>query len=151
MIDTKMFAVFKSPNRVTLDDRRSTEEDISEDSQVFSDDEYMIFHNLVPGFSLNEKKWCFFYVDVVEPVQLNETAFDHLLLPEEQKRIVYALVRTHSRDNGGFDDMIKGKGKGLIFVLHGVSKLLCSSALVSQVASHHLIDIQAHYKPQLGQ
>ena len=119
MIDTKMFAVFKAPNRVLLEDHKPMDEDLSDDDQFFSDEEYMIFDYQVQGYSLNEKKWCFFYVDLVQPVYLNKNAFDLLLIPPEQKRLVYALVRTHSEDNGGFDDMIKGKGKGLIFVLHG--------------------------------
>jgi len=43
-------------------------------------------------------------------------------LPENQKTIVRALVESHTGKEGrkvGIDDVIKGKGKGLVAVLHG--------------------------------
>lgn len=120
MVDCKMFAVFKSPNRVELDDRKVIDPDLADPADGFTDDDFLICDSRVQGFSLSTKRWCMFYVDLVTELELNANAFDYLLLPEGQKKIVHALVRTHSEENGGFDDMIKGKGKGLIFVLHGV-------------------------------
>ena len=114
MVDAKTFAIFRSPNRVTLDDEL---EDATADS--FKDDDLMQFGFRRPGFSFDRKKWCFFHVDLIQPVEYNDQAFKHLLIPDDQKRLVHALVKTHSAEDQGFDDLIKGKGKGLIFVLHG--------------------------------
>lgn len=59
-------------------------------------------------------------------------SFRELVLPSRHKRIVEALVRTHSRGlhpvesaQGGEDvdrrdDLVRGKGKGVILLLHGV-------------------------------
>ena len=47
----------------------------------------------------------------------NTDAFSSLLLPQSRKDLVHALVKNHGID--GFDDFIKGKGKGLVFVLYG--------------------------------
>ena len=54
------------------------------------------------------------------------SGFDDLVIPGEYKRIVKALVKSHalgshpkSRDNQQID-LIRGKGKGLIILLHGV-------------------------------
>lgn len=56
--------------------------------------------------------------------------FKDLVLPEDHKQIVRALVKTHARGprsaSGEKDiparqmDLVKGKGKGLIILLHGV-------------------------------
>ena len=54
------------------------------------------------------------------------SGFDDLVIPDEYKRIVKALVESHalgsqlkSRDKQQID-LIRGKGKGLIILLHGV-------------------------------
>lgn len=78
--------------------------------------------NLVAGFALTEKKWVEYYVSKLSPIQWNGNAFDHLVLPPAQKSLVRALVESHVKETegaGGFDDVIKGKGKGLISILHG--------------------------------
>jgi len=59
-----------------------------------------------------------FEIDGVKEVDFNEKAFESLVLPEEQKTTILSLVRAHTHDFD-FDDIIKGKGKGLIFLLHG--------------------------------
>ena len=43
------------------------------------------------------------------------------MLPSESKDLVRALVASHTarKERDDFDDIVKGKGKGLIFVLHG--------------------------------
>ncbi|KAF5388758.1 hypothetical protein D9757_005573 [Collybiopsis confluens] len=86
-----------------------------------TDEQCLHATNLVCGFAFNEKEWVEFYLDKLAPVQWNESAFDQLVLPSKQKNMVRALVQSHVKDNeeGGFDDVIKGKGKGLISVLHG--------------------------------
>lgn len=83
--------------------------------------EQCLFTNfLIPGFALSEKKWVDFYVDKLEPVAWNTNVFDQLVLPVSQKSLVKALVESHVREGvDGFDDIIKGKGKGLISILHG--------------------------------
>ncbi len=58
-----------------------------------------------------------------------KSGFDNLVIPDEYKRIVKALVTSHSlnsrpvgnasKHNKQFD-LIRGKGKGLIILLHGV-------------------------------
>lgn len=84
-----------------------------------TDEQCLHATNLVCGFAFNEKRWVEFFIDKLGPVHWNENAFDKLVLPEKQKSLVKALVESHMKDSGGFDDVIKGKGKGLISVLHG--------------------------------
>ena len=58
----------------------------------------------------------------------SETAFDQLVLPAGHKKVVLSLVAQHFRNKelvrkgGGGDeevDIVRGKGKGLIILLHG--------------------------------
>ncbi|QVM10240.1 hypothetical protein D8B26_004901 [Coccidioides posadasii str. Silveira] len=84
-----------------------------------SDDEYLICSAFVPGFSLANKLWCYFRVDAIEDVKYNSEAFESLLLPASQKEMILALVKAHADPRLTFDDVIVGKGRGFICLLHG--------------------------------
>lgn len=71
--------------------------------------------------------------DVEEPSKDTKDGFSDLVLPEDHKEIVRALVKTHTRGPRSTAqdktetmlpnreiDLVKGKGKGLIILLHGV-------------------------------
>jgi SpoVK/Ycf46/Vps4 family AAA+-type ATPase len=49
----------------------------------------------------------------------NDEAYDHLVYPEEQKDLVLSFVDNHKRTKQGIDDVIMGKGQGLILLLSG--------------------------------
>jgi len=51
-------------------------------------------------------------------VKWNKTAFEHLVIDEEAKEIVKALV-TNQVEVERSTDVIEGKGGGLIILLHG--------------------------------
>jgi len=74
----------------------------------------------MPGFSLVDKRWCFFEVALIKDIEYNVNAFKTLMLEKEQKQMILSLVRVHSDERLSFDDVIKGKGRGMIFLLHGV-------------------------------
>ena len=67
-------------------------------------------------------------VDNIRPVTWNKIAYDRLVLPPQTKELVKALVtvRTSQRGvkqglglAGKREDIIAGKGNGLIMLLHG--------------------------------
>ncbi|KAM0276484.1 hypothetical protein ACHAQH_006711 [Verticillium albo-atrum] len=91
-----------------------------EQEAVYSDEEYLLASPVVLGFSFGEKMWLEFSVSGVKDIQWNEKAYESLVLQEKPKTIVKALVETH-RYHGveSIDDVIQGKGKGLVAVLHG--------------------------------
>ncbi|KAG4433294.1 hypothetical protein IFR05_011214 [Cadophora sp. M221] len=135
VIDCKTFGEFKSPNRIWLNDRKPlwTKPEENEIDAISADD-FMICDFQVPGFSLFDKKWCFFAVDFISDVEFNDTAFQQLLLPKNHKELAHALVKNHGSDE--FDDLIKGKGKGLVFVLHGapgVGKTFTAESIADDV------------------
>jgi hypothetical protein len=117
MVDSRTFGEFNSHNRVWLVERKQNNSTPGEENTTPSTEDLMICDFQIPGFSLYDKKWCWFSVDFVELVQFNANAFESLLLNQKRKDLVHALVKNHGSDE--FDDLIKGKGKGLVFVLYG--------------------------------
>jgi hypothetical protein len=113
MLDAKAF----------VDERNETDIKFSEvkdgETLDLTDEDFMMFHFAMPGFSLSEKRWCWFYVDSITDIVFDDGAFDALLLPAKQKRLIRALTTKHTSGKDSFDDLIHGKGKGCIFLLHG--------------------------------
>lgn len=86
----------------------------------FTDEELMIASPVVLGFSFIEKLWLEFSLSGVRDIEWDEGAFASLVLPESHKSIVKALVESHKFHAAKtIDDVIQGKGKGLVAVLHG--------------------------------
>lgn len=93
-------------------------DDVSEPE--FSEEELLIASPVVLGFAFSEKLWLEFTVSGITEIEWNEGAFDSLVLPDNQKSIVRALVESHTFHAAqNIDDVIQGKGKGLVAVLHG--------------------------------
>jgi len=68
------------------------------------------------GFSMPIKTWGYVKAENLRPIEWNEKAYDLLVLPPDQKELVYNLVKFHGH---GMTDFIEGKGGGCIFLLHG--------------------------------
>lgn len=72
------------------------------------------------GFAFAEKLWVELSVSGVKEISWNESAYSSLVLEPKTKDIVKALVESHKYHAAeSIDDVIQGKGKGLVFVLHG--------------------------------
>jgi len=84
-----------------------------------TDNQYMICSSVVRGYSLSARRWGYFKVSLVSRVRLSQTAFDSLIMNECYKKQVLSLVAAHEEDRAGFDDFVQGKGKGMVFLLHG--------------------------------
>ncbi|KAI2468467.1 hypothetical protein F4781DRAFT_266076 [Annulohypoxylon bovei var. microspora] len=101
------------------------EEVVAEDDNdsappVFTDEEYLIASPVVLGFAFAEKLWLEFTVSGIKEISWNEHAYDSLVLQPNTKEIVRALVESHKYHPAeSIDDVIQGKGKGLVAVLHG--------------------------------
>jgi hypothetical protein len=89
------------------------------DDYKMTDEQALLCPARIRGFSLVEKSWNLFLVEQVEEIRWSENAFESLVLEEESKNMVQALVTAHNSTGEGFDDIIRGKGKGLIFLLYG--------------------------------
>jgi hypothetical protein len=102
------------------DDAAVVPEDDKKALPAFTDEEYLIASPVVLGFAFAEKLWLEFTVSGVKNIVWNEGAYDSLVLEDNTKAIVKALVESHKYHPAeSIDDVIQGKGKGLVAVLHG--------------------------------
>ncbi|KAI0832276.1 hypothetical protein F5Y06DRAFT_281118 [Hypoxylon sp. FL0890] len=98
----------------------SGDDDKDTNPPVFTDEEYLIASPVVLGFAFAEKLWLEFTVSGIKEISWNEHAYDSLVLQPNTKEIVRALVESHKYHPAeSIDDVIQGKGKGLVAVLHG--------------------------------
>lgn len=119
MIDSKEYNDdIRDPKLAFIPDSRTIRSDFNEHQQM-SDEELLMCDYTMPGFMLATKRWALFDVSKLMPVDYNEGAFAGLVLPPDIKRTLSSLVRLQDEDSSQFDDMIAGKGKGLIILLHG--------------------------------
>ncbi len=98
-----------------------------EDPEELGEDERILLPCSVHGFVLRSRKWRTFNIDDVDDMKYS-SGFDDLVLPPGHKETVEALVKRHSRgtETSGTKtevkssmDLVTGKGKGLIILLHG--------------------------------
>ena len=55
----------------------------------------------------------------LRPVAFRKNAWDRLVLDPEYKDIVQAMVSSYVDKTAKLDDLVAGKGKGLVTLLHG--------------------------------
>ncbi|KAL9121891.1 MAG: hypothetical protein Q9187_001547 [Circinaria calcarea] len=109
----------------------SEQEDIMlsfKDPNILTDEDLMLFPITVIGFVLRDRNWAMLDINKVIEVQPLDAGLDALCLPKGHKDSLLALVRNHSRGTASSEhqpdeqtqfDLIPGKGKGLIVLLHG--------------------------------
>ncbi|KAJ3031884.1 hypothetical protein HK097_005402, partial [Rhizophlyctis rosea] len=82
------------------------------------------------GFSFTAKSWGHVLVSSLHPITFQHTAFDNLVLSEDRKQLIRALVKFGSDPDT--EDIISNKRGGSIFLLHGppgVGKTLTAEAI----------------------
>ena len=76
----------------------------------FSAEELLIASPVVLGFAFSEKLWLEFTVSGINDIDWNEGAFNSLVLPDNQKSIVKALVESHTfQASRNIDDVIQAQ------------------------------------------
>ena len=79
--------------------------------------------NVVAGFSFAIKQWGQLLVASFKEVTFDKHAFDHLVLETSNKSIIRALVESTKKEffdsKQLMNDVISGKGGGLVICLHG--------------------------------
>lgn len=110
-----------------------------------TDDDYLVCAYWINGFSLAHKRWCQLALELTEDINWNHEAFQKLVIDEDRRQLVHALVKTHRNDASTFDDIIQNKGQGLVGLLSGspgVGKTLTAEA-VAEVTQRPLYTISA--------
>lgn len=113
------FSDSRVPRSARLDEAVSFSSQVSD---TLSDDQRLVSTPILRGYSLNSKRWLEFYVDGVKDIVWNSGAFDSLVLPPAQqnlKKLILGFTNARSKQLGGFDDVVEGKGRGIITLLSG--------------------------------
>lgn len=112
-------------------------------------DQDLIFcHYRILGFSFDKKKWGALAVSQLRDPEWNDKAFDKIIMPPVKRELLRSLVFSHRAGNEGqeeFDDIIKGKGRGLVGLLSGapgVGKTLTAEA-IAEVSRRPLYAVSA--------
>ncbi|RGP75351.1 p-loop containing nucleoside triphosphate hydrolase [Fusarium longipes] len=96
-------------------------------------DDFLIFcWPALVGFSFTAKTWGFVLADGLSNINFHNQAFDKLVLSQERKQIIRAVVRCGTSEEVRAQDLISTKQGGLIFLLHGppgVGKTLTAEAV----------------------
>jgi hypothetical protein len=99
-------------------------------SEDLTEDDLMLMRPNLHAFVLRSRQWVTARTADIHDVVF-ENSFNDLILPDEHKRTVQALVKTHENGRNPQDstkgnssigvalDLVKGKGSGLIILLHG--------------------------------
>ncbi|KAI0453851.1 hypothetical protein F5B21DRAFT_478094 [Xylaria acuta] len=100
----------------------------SRTASELNDEDLMLLPRDIHGFVLRNRQWITLHVADLSEVRF-ENSFDELMLPERHKSAIQALVKVHenaatkidksTRSIGNGIDVVKGKGTGLILLLHG--------------------------------
>ncbi|TGJ78878.1 hypothetical protein E0Z10_g9881 [Xylaria hypoxylon] len=112
----------ETTKQLSKNDVRSREDGIDADvlSQENPPEDGTI--NLLPstliGYNLRLKKWVNLEVDRIQEVDWNKKAFESLVVDDETKHLVKALVSNQIKSEKS-TDLMSGKGNGLIILLHG--------------------------------
>ncbi|PGH01801.1 hypothetical protein AJ80_08968 [Polytolypa hystricis UAMH7299] len=107
-------AVFNTPQtrNSTTDNRVMEENEPPESPNVY------LFPPTITGYILRQKKWVDLDVDLIRDVVWNKGAFRDLVIDPDTKELVQALITNQLESEKG-TDIIRGKGNGLIMLLHG--------------------------------
>lgn len=148
--------VFDSPHEAGLEDRhgdhRSVASGIATEAfgeggtpqdafsgkkiEKLSDDSKLLCPPYIGGYALNEKRWMTLVVNSVSDITFNEVAFSDLKLPDEHKDLILGLASSHRSHRNDIDDLIEGKGRGILVLLYGppgVGKTLTAESVAEKM------------------
>ncbi|KAN0108801.1 P-loop containing nucleoside triphosphate hydrolase protein [Hyaloscypha variabilis] len=101
-----------------------------------SEEHLLLCSPILKGYCLSSKEWAVFDVDGVSGLRWNDEAFPSLVLPGDYKELIFAFVSSQFQHNESFDDVIAGKGQGIIMLLSGkpgLGKTLTAEAVAEEM------------------
>ncbi|KAJ6015118.1 hypothetical protein N7540_009709 [Penicillium herquei] len=117
IIDAEAFNLFHPSKTIrTYDSNRCPQE--------LGDEDRLIASPMVHGYSLKEKEWFPLYVEYTKEIEWSTDAFESLVPirgQEDLKDLLLGVAIAQSQKQVLFDDIIPGKGQGIIMQLSGPS------------------------------
>jgi adenylate kinase family enzyme len=119
-------------NNNSNDNRNSS----SADQRPLTEEELLLATNELRGYALKDKKWLIFFVPFFKEIVFSESAFESLVAPPNQKELILAFTRSQRANKERFDDVIQGKGRGILVLLAGppgVGKTLTAESVAEEM------------------
>ncbi|KAK0464301.1 P-loop containing nucleoside triphosphate hydrolase protein [Desarmillaria tabescens] len=89
------------------------------DRDSLTDEQHMICNPVALGFCFGTKTWGGFAMDRLKDIIWSDETFNSLVLGDTQKILIHALIKQHVVRAAQYDDIVPGKGRGLIGLLSG--------------------------------
>lgn len=139
IVDAKSFRLFEPDAEYNLAVYQSL------DRNKLDEDQLAICTPIVFGYCFGVKQWGGFAIDRVQDVDWQNDAFQQLVLSQSRKTMVHSLVRQHKKRKAAFDDVVQGKGRGLIGLLSGKpgSGKTLTAESISQLTRQPLYTVSA--------
>ncbi|KAL4910400.1 hypothetical protein BDW74DRAFT_186410 [Aspergillus multicolor] len=140
MVDARAFKTFEPNATYYKDVYRQFENGMPD-----NDDDFAICSPIVLGFSFGAKMWGGLGMDYCRTIKWGHDTFSSLVLEPNKKKLIHALVTQHTHKSDHFDDIVAGKGKGLIGLLSGgpgCGKTLTAEA-ISEESQRPLYSVSA--------
>ncbi|CZS83054.1 unnamed protein product [Fusarium graminearum] len=136
-VDEATLAIIQLSSRFRQWSSKRDQSDALNDESLYLWDnvpnEFLVFcWPALVGFSFTAKAWGFVLADGLSDINFQNQAFDKLVLSQERKQIIRAVVRCGTLKEVNTQDLISTKQGGLIFLLHGppgVGKTLTAEAV----------------------
>jgi hypothetical protein len=90
--------------------------------ELESDQQRLFATPWLHGYALKDKEWLMFHLEMTQEIEWDDDAFKSLVLPREQenlKDVILAVAKAQSKKLDAFDDVVQGKGRGIIMQLAG--------------------------------
>ncbi|RSL75681.1 hypothetical protein CEP51_010650 [Fusarium floridanum] len=121
--------------------------DPTHDTPPESDLFYLVCSNTIPGFILGDRRWGHLDLANLKQLHTDKDAFKYLVLDDEVKLTVKALIGKFATDLGAGkispwgNDFVKNKGEGRIFLLHGAPGVgkTCTAECIAELTNRPLI------------
>ncbi|GIK05562.1 hypothetical protein Aspvir_009675 [Aspergillus viridinutans] len=131
----------ESRRRERLKQRKIENGEISEEREPdpvydLTDEQLLLCSTRVRGYSLKLKRWVLFDLKNISDIAWNDGAFPKLMLPNGYQNLILSFVEAQSDKKLAFDDIIEGKGMGVIMLLvgqPGTGKTLTAEAVADKV------------------
>jgi hypothetical protein len=123
---------------------RDPTRDTPPDSELY----YLVLSNMIPGLVLGSRRWASLNISYLKPVKADKDAFKDLVLADEIKMTVKALIGKFATESEGRlhpwnTDIVQNKGEGRIFLLHGTPGVgkTCTAETIAELTNRPLISI----------
>ncbi|KAK1255050.1 hypothetical protein MKX08_009045 [Trichoderma sp. CBMAI-0020] len=118
------------------------------DTPPDSDTFFHVLSKTIPGFILGTRRWGNLHVANLSPVKADKEAFKYLVLDDDIKMTVKALIGQYSTGVEGQitpwgNDFVRNKGEGRIFLLHGAPGVgkTCTAECIAELTNRPLISL----------